>query len=91
MEDTEYLSKPELKKTCEQEIKRLEKFFEIKMVKTPKVILVQDRKTINKLRKSKTPSWFVGWAEIGSIYLLSPEKFEKESNHKYSRKSYIAL
>lgn len=75
-------------------MKELGQYFGFNWTKNkPKVFLVPDRKTIDTLREEKTPDWLVGWggAINGSIFVLSPENFEAESNHRYSDEEWRAL
>lgn len=72
-------------------IKELEKFFEIKLKKTPFIYLVKDRNTINQLLEKKTPIWMIGWNDSKNIYILDKKYYEKESCHKYSPKAYSYL
>ena len=63
-------------------IKRdLEKFFDIR-IKPAKLFLLNSRKQINQLRHEKTEPWVVGWIKNNTIYILNPDVFTKESNHK---------
>jgi len=49
---------------------------------TPKIFVVDDRKTIDLLREEKTESWVVGWAwGLLAIFILNPENITKESSH----------
>ncbi|MDP2947481.1 MAG: GNAT family N-acetyltransferase [Nanoarchaeota archaeon] len=61
--------------------KELEKFFGIK-IKPANIFLLESRKQIDSIRKEKTEPWLVGWTKGNVIFILSPEKFTKESNHK---------
>ncbi len=59
----------------------------------PKIFLISSREEFNNLFGKKTEDWVVG-TTMGSshnIYLLSPEVYEKESNHKYSDAEYERL
>lgn len=58
---------------------------------TPKVFIVDNRKLFDQFLGRKTENWLVGHASNRSIYLLDRNKFETESNHKYSDEKYIAL
>lgn len=57
----------------------------------PKIVIINDRKEIDKLLGYKTENWVVGWGDKNSIYILDKDNFEKESIHKYSDKSYSEL
>ena len=82
----------DIEKYFDKALTELERFFGFSTTeKKPILILVNDRKTIDALRKTKTEEWFVGWAKDGNIYVLCPENYESESNHRYSTKEYYAL
>lgn len=57
----------------------------------PKVIIVDDRKTINFLKGEETESWIIGWSEGKTIYVLNKDNFENESEHKYNTDEYSAF
>lgn len=78
----------ELKKA----MKELNNFFDINWIRnTPIIVSVQDRKSIDLFKGMKTESWVVGWAGWNKIFLLDRKNYEKESNHKYSKKEYVGL
>ena len=53
---------PKLQEYKDKAIKELNEFFNERWVyNTPKVFIVDDRKTINLLREAKTEDWLVGW------------------------------
>ena len=60
---------------------KLDKFFKVKLP-IPRCFLLNSRGQFNKIRGYKTEKWMVGWAEDGNIFILKPEKFAKESDHK---------
>jgi hypothetical protein len=64
-------------------IEELNKFYGKKWIyNTPKIFVVDDRKTIDLLREEKTESWVVGWAwGLLAIFILNPENITKESSH----------
>lgn len=76
-------------------MKELDEFFELNWkYNTPVIIIVPDRKTIDKLKQQKTENWITGWAEVYNsvkVYLLDPTNYEKESCHKYSKQEYFIL
>ncbi|MDD3263653.1 MAG: hypothetical protein PHT94_02040 [Candidatus Nanoarchaeia archaeon] len=75
----------------EKSMKELISFFEINWNRNkPNVYLIKDRKMINKLRGEITENWIVGWSN-SDVFLLNPENFEQESNHKYSDEKYFKL
>ena len=61
--------------------KELEGFFGIK-IKPVNIFLLKSRKQIDLIRKEKTEPWLVGWTKRDTIFILSSEKFTKESSHK---------
>jgi len=69
----------------------LEEFFGIKLDVSPEIIFVKTREEIDGLKGKKTEPWVVGWADSGNVYILDKDNFERESDHKYSEKSYNAL
>lgn len=73
-------------------MKELDEFFGLNWKKnTPNIIIVKNRKEIDKLKKRKTENWVVGWADGITIYLLNRRNYEKESSHKYSKTTYYQL
>ncbi len=73
-------------------MKEFNKFFNINWkTNKPNVILVPDRKTINKLRGGRTESWSIGWVKNNDVYILDKKNLEKESTHKYSKEYYSSL
>jgi len=55
----------------------------------PKLILVPDRETFDKLVGEKTKGWNIASSDFAeNIYLLSKENFERDSTHKYSKEEY---
>jgi hypothetical protein len=80
-----------LKKLKEKEIKKLERFYGIKFSKNPEIVVVKDRKGIDKLKNRKTERWIVGWVDKNKVFVLDRNNFEKESSHTYSDKEYSSL
>lgn len=73
-------------------MKELDEFFKLNWKRnTPKIIIIKNRKEIDKLKDKKTPAWLIAWAEEGNIYLLDRKNYEKESSHKYSDETYYRL
>lgn len=70
--------------------KELENFFNAK-IKLPDIFILDSRKQIDQLWQKKTEPWMVGWASDNNIFILSPEKFTKESNHKDSENFWRVL
>lgn len=76
----------------EENMESLGKFFGLKWTRnTPRIVIVEDRKTIDDLRQAKTDDWLVGWAESRTIFILNRSKMGKESRIRYSDKEYEAL
>lgn len=75
-------------------IKDLDIFYQIKWNENmPRVFLIKSRKEYDTLYGHKTEQWVVG-STMGSqnkVYLLRPDVYEKESNHKYSDLEYETL
>lgn len=57
----------------------------------PKIIVVDDRKSIDHIKGRETEDWIVGWTDGGTVYVLNRDNFEKESNHKYNPDEYSSL
>lgn len=76
----------------ENSMKELDEFFSLRWKHhRPKIILFPNRETMDKLRGERTEDWFIAWAKNErEIYLLSPENFELESCHKFSKESYAS-
>jgi len=52
---------------------------------TPKILIIDDRETIDKIREQETNRSIVGWFwGMKAIFILNPDNFETESSHKYS-------
>lgn len=78
----------------EKAVDELEGFYGIGWNQNPpKIYLVPDRKTFNALYNKETEAWVVGstMSSHNVFYVLSPESYEKESNHKYSDDEYFRL
>ena len=60
--------------------KKLNKFFGIKL-ELPPVVLLQSRQEINKFWGKTTESWLCAWTKTGTIYILGPKVFARESDH----------
>lgn len=79
-------------KAFKKAMRELNNFFGINWNRnTPRPILMPDRETIDQLRQKKTEAWVVGWSGEKAIYILAPNKFNKESCHKFSEKYYYQL
>jgi hypothetical protein len=80
-----------LEKIYEESMKDLNEFYEIRWeYNLPKIVIIDDRKTIDLLKGKETETWVTGWSEGGKVYLLNRENLEKESSHKYSPDQYSA-
>ena len=79
----------EVKPTNRKEIERFfwktkkefDKFFDLD-VYPREILLIDSRKDMNKIKKRKTADWEIGGYANNAIFILKPEKFEKESSHK---------
>ncbi len=76
-----------LQKYKDKAIEELNEFFDKKWVyNTPKIFIVDDRKTINLLKEQETEDWVVGWSwGRMAIYILNPNNISKESCHDGSK------
>jgi len=68
-------------------IRDLNKFFNRKWIyNTPKIFVVDNRKSIDLLREEKTKDWVVGWSHGDlAIFILNPNNISKESCHDGSK------
>ncbi len=84
---------PILEKLYNQALEELREFFQFRWEKnTPKLIVVEDRNTINAVYGKPTENWMVAWAEdTRNIFILSRENYEKYSSHKYSEDEFYKL
>ena len=81
-----------LEQFYKKSMEELDEFFKINWIRnTPKIMIIPDRRTINKIKKYETEDWVVGWTDGINVYLLDRENYEKESCHKYSDEEYTAL
>lgn len=81
-----------LERVYKESLNDLNAFYEINWEHhLPKIIVVDDRETINSLKGEQTESWVIGWSEGKTIYVLNKDNFEKESNHKYDAVEYAAF
>lgn len=71
----------------------LNRFFEINWKENkPQIFLIPDRKTYNLVFDKKTEDWVIGSINGDRmVFLLAPEKFEKESCHSFSKDDYRKL
>ena len=70
----------------------LKNFFGLNWTRnTPKIYLVDSRKTIDGLEDKQTPDWLVGWATERTAYVLEKNAFAADSSHNYSEKDYKML
>ena len=73
-------------------MKELDDFFSLNWKRNkPRIFLVKDRESINKLMGQKTQDWVVGWVNNTNVFILDKDTYEKESCHKYSEKEYFSL
>ncbi len=67
-------------------------FYEINWIHhLPKIVIVDNRETINLLKGEETEKWIVGWSEGKTVYILNKDNFGKESDHVYHPDEYSAL
>lgn len=82
----------EIESVYNSAMERLNAFFGIDWTEhVPSVFFVEDRATIDFLRKEKTEPWVVGWADHNKVFLLSIEKMKSEADREYSVDEYNAL
>jgi hypothetical protein len=83
-----------IEKAFRDSMNDLKKFYGINWIKNiPRILLVQDRFSIDVFFGEKTEPWIVGWADkrYRLIYVLDRKNLETESSHTYTKESYIAL
>lgn len=81
-----------LEKIYETAMEELQQFYELNWVRNrPKVCIVASRADFDVICGRKTEDWFVGFGANKLVYLLDKGKFETESSHKYTPKSYSQL
>lgn len=61
--------------------KELDLFFD-SVVSEPAVFLLDSRKELDVIWKQKTERWVVGGTKYGAIFILNPDHYVKESDHK---------
>lgn len=88
------LENPILQEYKDKAIKELNDFFNRKWIyNTPKIFVVDDRKSINLLKEQETEDWVVGWSwGRTAVCILNPDNISKESCHdgsKYNIKHLI--
>ena len=82
-----------IERVYKKALKDLGDFYGIKWsIDQPRIIIVDDRKTIDLIRGRKTERWLVGWTDDRrSVYILNWANFKKESDHTYSKEYYAYL
>lgn len=61
-------------------------------IDTPRIIIVDDRETIDVLKGKKTEPWLVGWVDSHrDLFILNRKNLTKESDKTYSKEYYTAL
>jgi hypothetical protein len=78
---------PLLQEYKDNAVKELNDFFNKKWIyNTPKIFVVDDRKTIDLLHEKKTENWVVGWSWArNAIFILNPIYISGESCHDGSK------
>jgi hypothetical protein len=86
------LNDEKIEKLCLKNLSEIEKFFNVKKpYNEPRFCLIDDRESIDYAYGAKTEPWVVGWGNGKYIFLLNPNNYEAESNHKYTDEEYSAL
>ncbi len=81
-----------LKDCYNQSMKELNKFWNMDWTENlPKIHILKNRKTMDQYKGKKTNEWSTAFIRNNEIFLLSPESFEKDSIHKFTKKSYCEL
>ena len=75
-----------LQKYHDTAIKDLNEFFGRKWLNnTPKIFVLDDRKTINLFQEKETESWVVGFSMGNTVCILNPANISKESSQDGSK------
>ena len=75
-----------------ESMEELNRFFDINWKNhVPEVIVVEDRKALDKFTGRKTQEWNVAFASNNQIFILSKKNYERDSTHKYSDINYKML
>lgn len=82
---------PDIEKAFQDAVDKMSDFFESLDYQEPSLIFLENREIINAFFGRKTEEWVVGNCHNGTIALLIPENYEKESCHEYSKERYIKL
>ncbi|MDD4353211.1 MAG: hypothetical protein PHN56_02000 [Candidatus Nanoarchaeia archaeon] len=82
---------PELDKFFKTSFNELKDFFNCNWkYDTPSLFLINKRKEMDLIQHEKTPSWVIATTKKDLIFIFSPQSFEKESCHHYSKESYYS-
>ena len=81
---------PKLRRQIKKQTKEFDRFFGYKLSE-PLVVLLTSRRQIDALWGRKTEDWSVGWTRERVIYILSPEKYVSESNHRRRSEFWTTL
>jgi len=65
-------------------------FFNITLNTKPCLIFVNKHSQFNEILSTEAPEWQTGYTVFNLIFLLNPEKWNTESNHKYSEEKFLA-
>lgn len=73
-------------------MKELDDFYFLEWKKNhPQIILLKNRKEIDKFFGRETENWLVAFASQGKIFILNRKNYTKESSHTYSDEEYYRL
>lgn len=92
--DVQLSKDSKIEKFYKKALKDLNKFYQMNWEDNkPSVFLIKSRKEFDVLYNKKTEKWVVGstMSTHDKVFLLHPDVYEKESNHKYSDKEYESL
>lgn len=91
--EVKHISNEELEEDYEKAMKELDDFFKLNWKRNkPQIFIVEDRETINNLRRNNVAGWVVGWIRKNEVYVLKKENFGKESSHgDSSKENYFRL
>ena len=81
-----------INKAYNKAMQDLNKFYELNWRHNkPRIIIIDDRKTVDSWRGEKTEDWVKAWTWCKNIiFMLNRKNLEKESSHKYNKEQYLA-
>jgi len=89
----QYSQSPSIESILKDASLKLKRFFGMTLKPGfPRLILVPDRRTIDRLRGNRTKAWVVGWVDDGqNIFMLKQSAFPRHSSHPSSKSHFSSL